>query len=607
MNPEEDWLIPYRLRTVRVLVRATALSVSIMLVALILPQVPGDPKGSLLVVIGISALAGICIGLTPWVRLFKEGRGLQWVYAWTAVFILLVSVAILITGDGSSDLFYMYALTTVFLAASFWPSGRITLMAFTAACYFGVLAITGWDITPSMLFMRIAILGTLGLLASFLSRELMEHMSAHRAAREESGRRASMLATVAQAARSMSSLDPGRVLIEVVECAMRLGFEAANLCLFDEERETYRVAHAVGLPEGYVAEAHAWDTGMPGLVREARKTVVVGDYASHPRAVPMLAEDGFKAVIASPVWSHDELVAVLVGGTREQRDPAEPDVEAFELLAAQAGRALENARRFEGERRAVERLAELDGLKRDFLSTVSHELRTPLTAIEGLGLTLEQQWFTMDDRTRLDLLRRLNANSMTLDEIIRTLLDFSRLESGHLEAHLGMVDIGALVRDVAGRLQGLLADHELALQVEDDLLVQGDPMLLDRVVENLLANAAKHTPVGTRVILSVRVRRGDAVVSVTDDGPGIPEEELKHVGDRFYRGSNTDTYRIRGLGLGLSFVSEVLELHGSTLEVDSTLGEGSLFRFRLPIVPRPSGTGTNTDVSEEPGVARVDR
>jgi signal transduction histidine kinase len=126
-------------------------------------------------------------------------------------------------------------------------------------------------------------------------------------------------------------------------------------------------------------------------------------------------------------------------------------------------------------------------------------------------------------------------------------------------------------------------------------------MLLDRVVENLLANAAKHTPTGTRVILSVRARRGDAVVSVTDDGPGIPEEELKHVGDRFYRGSNTDTYRIRGLGLGLSFVSEVLELHESTLEVESKLGEGSLFRFRLPIVP--SGAASDSVVSDK---ARVD-
>jgi K+-sensing histidine kinase KdpD len=586
MIPEEDWLIPYRLRTVRVLVRATALTVGFLLVTLLLPHVPGDPRASFLIVIGVAAIAGICIAVTPWQRLFREGRGLQWLYVWTAVDIALVSAAILISGNGSSDLFYLYTLTTVFLAASFWPSGQITLMGFTAACYVGVLALTGWDVTPAVLFIRFAILATLGLLASFLSRELVGQMAAHRVARNEADRRASMLATVARAARTMSSLDPERVLTAVVECAIQLGFQAANLCLFDEERGTYRVVHPRGLPEKYASAEHPWTRGMPGLVREERATVVVDDYSSHPLAIPQLATDRFKAVIASPVWSHDELVAVLVGGTRERRDLAASDVEAFELLAAQAGRALENAQRFESERQAVERLAELDRLKRDFLSTVSHELRTPLTAIEGLGLTLERQWAAMDEQTRLDLLHRMNANATTLDEIIRTLLDFSRLESGHLEAHESAVDIGSLVQEVTERLEGLLADHRVKMEVEEGLVVRADPMLLDRVVENLLANAAKHTPPGTRVILSVRSRGGDAVVSITDDGPGIPPSELKRVGERFYRGMNTATFQIRGLGLGLALVSEILDIHGSRLEVESEVGRGSQFRFRLPVAHR---------------------
>jgi K+-sensing histidine kinase KdpD len=590
MIPEEDWLIPYRLRTVRVLVRATALTVGFLLVTLLLPHVPGDPQASFLIVVGVAAVAGVFIALTPWQRLFREGRGLQWLYVWIAVDIALVSAAILISGNGSSDLFYLYTLTTVFLAGSFWPSGQITLMAFTAACYVGVLTLTGWDITPAVLFIRFAILATLGLLASFLSRELMDQMAAHRGAMNESDRRASMLATVAQAARAMSSLDPERVLTAVVDCGIQLGFQAANLCLFDDERGTYRVAHARGLPEKYASSEHPWTRGMPGLVREERRTVVVDNYMSHPLAIPQLASDGFQAVIASPVWSHDELVAVLVAGTREERELGAPDLEAFELLAAQAGRALENAQRFESERQAVERLAELDRLKRDFLSTVSHELRTPLTAIEGLGLTLERQWAAMDDETRLDLLHRMNANAATLDEIIRTLLDFSRLESGHLEPHESAVEIGSLVQEVTARLDGLLSDHLVNTEIEEGLVVQADPMLLDRVVENLLANAAKHTPPGTRVILSVRARGGDAVVSITDDGPGIPANELKRVGDRFYRGMNTATFRIRGLGLGLALVSEILDIHGSRLEVESEVGRGSLFRFRLPIAHRSTAT-----------------
>jgi signal transduction histidine kinase len=109
-------------------------------------------------------------------------------------------------------------------------------------------------------------------------------------------------------------------------------------------------------------------------------------------------------------------------------------------------------------------------------------------------------------------------------------------------------------------------------------------------VENLMSNAAKHTPPGTRVILSVRARGGDAVVSVTDDGPGIPPSDLKRVGDRFYRGMNTATYKIRGLGLGLALVSEILEIHRTRLEVESEMGRGSRFRFRLPIAHRAAAS-----------------
>lgn len=606
MRRDDDWLIPYHLRTVRALVRASALSVGFLVLSLLLPQARGSPKGPLVTLIAAGAVAGVVIALLPWDRMLRSRSGLQWLYAWTAFYILLISVAIWVTGSAASELFYLYGLTTVFLAVSFRPRGQGILLAFTATCYVAVLAATGWRVSPALLVLRLAILAILGFLAGYLSRELTRHMEAYRAARDESRRRATLLAKVAGAARTMSTLDPGQVLRDVVGCALELGFQAANLCLYDEERERYRVAYARGLPAEYVRNEHPWDIGMPGLVRVKRKTVALHDYASSPHAVPQLAAAGFRAVVASPVWSQGQLVGALVAGTRQRRHLTESDVEAFELLAAQASRALENAHRFESERRAVERLAELDRLKRDFLSTVSHELRTPLTAIEGLGLTLERQWPSMDDDIRLDLLRRLNANANALDGIIRTLLDFSRLESGRLEANVQQVDLRTLVEGVITRLNGMLDGHRLVVRLEEGLLVEADPMLLDRVAENLLTNAAKHTAAGTRVILSTRAVGEDAVVSLTDDGPGIPEEELKHIGTRFYRGSNTAMLQIRGMGLGLALVSEILELHGSRLEVESQIGRGSRFSFRLPLAPgaRPSSaqaTGDGETAQGPPG------
>jgi K+-sensing histidine kinase KdpD len=401
-------------------------------------------------------------------------------------------------------------------------------------------------------------------------------------ARRESERRAELLATVARTARSVSALETDEVLEAVVRGATTLGLESANLALFDEIDGTYRVAHGIGLPEEYVESAHPASAGMPGLVRARRETVVVDDYAGHPNAIPTLRTQGYRAAIATPVWVHGRLTAALVGGSRHRRDVAPEEIEAFELLAALAGRALENARAFEDERRTVERMSELDRLKGDFLSNVSHELRTPLTAISGMGMTLEQQWDGIDEETRRELLARLNANARTLDRIIGNLLDYSRLEAGRMEVRMEPVRVDELLGQVSGRLEMLFATHPLSVEAGRGLVVRADPILLDRVIENLLSNAVKHTPAGTAVALEAHREAGQVVVAVVDTGPGIPTEEQRHLGDRFFRGRHPTERRTRGTGLGLALVREVLRLHGANLEIDSAPGRGARFGFRLP-------------------------
>jgi signal transduction histidine kinase len=246
---------------------------------------------------------------------------------------------------------------------------------------------------------------------------------------------------------------------------------------------------------------------------------------------------------------------------------------------------MENAERFADERRTVARLAEVDRLKGEFVSTVSHELRTPLTAILGMGLTVEQQWERMSDATRREFVARLNANAAALEEVVGTLLDFSRIDSGRLKIRPAAVRVDTLVAGVASRLAGLLDSHAVSVDVEEGLTVSGDRVLLERVVENLLSNAVKYTPAGTPIEVSARREDTVAVIAVADRGPGIAREDLRHIGDRFFRGGDPNTRKTRGTGLGLALVREILDLHGSELGVSSEPGLGSRFWFRLPLAP----------------------
>lgn len=421
----------------------------------------------------------------------------------------------------------------------------------------------------------VGIMGIIGLVAGVMA----ENLSRERVAAE---RRAFLVATVASVGRR-TTLDPDEVLGIVMDACQHLGFEAGGIALYDESSRTYRVVHARGLPDEYIRTTHPLSMGLVGQVYKERRTLAVSDYAQFEFGVPRLREAGLRAVVAAPVWSAGKLVAALAAGTRSERRLEPEEVEAIELLSAKAGRALENAQRFEDERRTVERLAELDRMKRDFLSTVSHEIRTPLTAIEGLGVTLEERWNELNEDTRRELINRMNANSTTLHDIISSLLDFSRLEAGRLEAEIKRVDLHGLLRAVATRLDALLVDHAFSLDVRQGLEVMGDPFLLDRVVENLLSNSAKHTPRGSRVEVSANADTNFAEVSVTDSGPGISEDDLQHIGQKFYRGGDPNARPTKGIGLGLALVREILDLHGSTLAVESTVGEGSRFTFRLPL------------------------
>ena len=580
MAPGTNLPIRYWLRSVRIGLLVTVLVIAVLI---LLPFLPNQAHIQIVPYLGVltaGAAGGVVIALLPWEGLFERGLGMYFLYGWSAVDILLVSVGIAVSGGGRSEMFLIYGLTTVFFGISYPLAGQAALLAFTFACYLVALGTTGWQVDAAALLARLSSLFILTVLTSFLSRELMVQVSAQEQSRQNAERWAALLSTVAESAHSMT-LDPERVFEVALDSILGLGFQRGAVCVLDEDGRTYRVLQAHGLPPDVAARLDPAALAVTSLVLQTGKPVVVDD-ERWEGALPLVQDAGLISMVAAPIWAEGWLQAVLLGGSRDARHLSDRELEAFQLLGAQAGMALQNARQFEAEHRTVERLEEVDQLKNDFLATVSHELRTPVTVIQGSGLTLERMWDSLDDKTRRDLLAGLTSNARVLNDLITNLLDLSRLEAGNPQTTFGRTNVSDLLLGTADRLALLLADHPLQVEVERGLIVEADPLLIERVAENLLTNAAKHTQPGTRVKLSARPMDGSVVVAVEDEGPGIPEGELAHVGERFFRGGEINT-RQRGLGLGLAIASEILELHGSQLEVDSEVGRGTRFSFRLPL------------------------
>lgn len=220
-----------------------------------------------------------------------------------------------------------------------------------------------------------------------------------------------------------------------------------------------------------------------------------------------------------------------------------------------------------------------------FLSIAAHELKTPLTALLGFTHVLQRRSKTtleMPDRDR-KALRAIGEQGKRLNRLIETLLDLSRIQLGRLSIEEQRVDVNALAARVVAELEPALEHHSLHLQCDDEsCIVLGDELRLEQVLHNLLQNAVKYSPDGGPIHVRVERQLEQIRLSVTDRGIGIPEAAQAFLFLQFYRGSNVDPRRISGLGIGLYIVSQIVGLHGGTINVTSQEGHGSTFTVSLP-------------------------
>jgi two-component system phosphate regulon sensor histidine kinase PhoR len=227
----------------------------------------------------------------------------------------------------------------------------------------------------------------------------------------------------------------------------------------------------------------------------------------------------------------------------------------------------------------------LEGIRKDFVANVSHELRTPLSVMKGYVETLVDGHATMPLEDRDRFLHTIQRHTERLHSLLEDLLTLSRLESPNPGLRRESTPLAELLAGCVHELDGRAAasGHTVAL-VSDPAVepVMVDPLKITQVCENLLDNALKYTPRGSHIEVRLRRNGSEVAVCVRDDGPGIPEADLPHLFERFYRVDKGRSREKGGTGLGLSIVKHIVQLHGGRVWVESQLGQGTSFYFTLP-------------------------
>ena len=277
-------------------------------------------------------------------------------------------------------------------------------------------------------------------------------------------------------------------------------------------------------------------------------------------------------------------------------------VTAMRMAANLAAVAVENMRLLERERRARASAEESNRLKDEFLATLSHELRTPLTAILGWAGMLRAG--RLDEESAAGAVEVIERNAHMQKQIVDDILDVSRIITGKLRIDARPTDLSAVARAAVEAMRPAADAKRLALEADLEAgaaVVLGDPDRLQQVVWNLLANAVKFTPAGGRVRLSVRDEEGCARLRVEDTGVGIRPEFMPFVFDRFRQGDQSTTRAFGGIGLGLSIVRHLVELHGGAVRAESEGPDrGAAFIVELPLQPSLiAGRGERNEEVEE--------
>jgi two-component system phosphate regulon sensor histidine kinase PhoR len=227
----------------------------------------------------------------------------------------------------------------------------------------------------------------------------------------------------------------------------------------------------------------------------------------------------------------------------------------------------------------------LENVRKDFVANVSHELRTPLSVIKGYAETLIDNHEAMPTADREKFLRTILRHAERLNSLLEDLLMLSRLESTSPALNREPLRVSGLINTVLEDYRGrpVAAAHQIVCELDPaPAAVSVDSLRITQALENLLDNALKYTPAGSRIMVAVATKEREVEIRVQDNGPGIPAEDLPHIFERFYRVDKGRSREKGGTGLGLSIVKHIVQLHGGRVWAESAPGQGTTIGFSLP-------------------------
>jgi len=233
----------------------------------------------------------------------------------------------------------------------------------------------------------------------------------------------------------------------------------------------------------------------------------------------------------------------------------------------------------------LDELQRADRMRRELIANVSHDLRSPLASIQGYLETLRMKADALDADARRRYVQTALKNTQRLSDLVEELFQLSKLESEQIEPSPEPFSPAELVQDIVVQYRRQAENRGVSLEAQlpdRHIRVEGDIGLVERVLSNLIDNAIHYTPEEGRVCVAVEPDGDGVRIWVRDNGPGIPEDDLPHIFERFYRVDKSRDKTSGGAGLGLAIAHKILELHGQDLHVRSTVGEGTAFHFHLP-------------------------